>query len=190
MVDHSVPLKLSPRFSWALAVLFIVGTAPHTACSSSPVLSHSSSTPRPSEMPKQTPAPPRAPFARRLVCPAFGPPRGVETKREHKVILSWKASAPADAKHAAAAGYCIYRGAKHKDTAPVLVNSIPFPGTSCMDDVVENGKKYYYVVRAISATGIASISSNEAVASIPRGERRNPSSGASAPSCRETVSAK
>jgi hypothetical protein len=57
--------------------------------------------------------------------------------------------------------------------------------------VVENGKKYYYVVRAISATGITSIISHEAVAPIPRGELRNPSAtGASAPSCQEPVSVK
>jgi len=191
MVDDSAPVRLNTRFFLALAVLFTVGTAPHTACSSSPVLSHSSSTPRPSEMPKQAGTPSKAPFARRLICPAFGSPAALQTKGEHRVILSWRASAPADSRHAAAAGYCIYRGVKHKDTSPTLVNSTPFPGTTCTDDVVENGKKYYYVVRAISATGITSIISHEAVAPIPRGELRNPSAtGASAPSCQEPVSVK
>ncbi|MGA8761922.1 MAG: hypothetical protein WB562_03450, partial [Candidatus Sulfotelmatobacter sp.] len=104
----------------------------------------------------------------------------------HRVILSWKASAPADAKHAAAEGYCVYRSLKRKDPAPELVNSIPFRGTSCADDVVENGKKYYYAVRAISAKAVSSINSNEAPAAIPTGKQSNPSvTGASVPLCRE-----
>ena len=71
------------------------------------------------------------------------------------MILSRRASAPADSKHEAAIGYCVYRGAKRKDPLPELVNSIPFPGTSCTDDLVENHKKYYYVVRAITAKGVS-----------------------------------
>ncbi|MGA7321648.1 MAG: hypothetical protein WBW98_14140 [Candidatus Sulfotelmatobacter sp.] len=107
------------------------------------------------------------------------------------MILSWRASAPADSKHAAAVGYCVYRSIKRKDPSPELVNSIPFPGTSCTDDLVENGKKYYYVVRAISAKGVTSIISNEAPAPIPTGQQSNPSaSGASAPLCREQASVK
>jgi hypothetical protein len=99
------------------------------------------------------------------------------------VILSWNASAPSDPKHAAAAGYCIYRGVKQKDPSPVLINRTPFPGTSCVDDSVVNDQKYYYVVRAISAQGVPSIVSNEAPAKIPK--RSNPSaSKALAPLCR------
>jgi hypothetical protein len=105
------------------------------------------------------------------------------------VILSWRASAPADSKHAAAIGYCVYRAIKHKDTSPEQVNSRPFPGTTCADDLVENDKKYYYVVRAISAKGVTSIISNEAAAAIPTENKSNPSvSGASAPLCREPAS--
>jgi fibronectin type 3 domain-containing protein len=88
-------------------------------------------------------------------------------------------------------GYCIYRGVKHKDPSPELVNSMPFPGTRCMDDVVQNDKKYYYVVRAISAKGVTSIVSNEAPASIPAHSQTNPTvSGASAPLCREPANGK
>jgi hypothetical protein len=119
-----------------------------------------------------------------LACPTFGsaaaptaPPEG------HKVILSWNASAPADPKHAAAAGYCIYRGVKEKDPSPALLNNTPFPGTSCVDDSVINDKKYYYVVRAISAQGVPSIVSNEVSAKIPK--QSNPSASAPlAPLCR------
>ncbi len=107
------------------------------------------------------------------------------------MILSWRASAPADSKHSDAIGYCIYRGIKPKDPSPELVNSIPFPGASCMDDLVANDKKYYYVVRAMSAKGVPSISSNEAPAAIPAGNKSNPSvSRASPPLCREPVSSK
>ena len=96
------------------------------------------------------------------------------------MILSWKASAPADSKHAAAEGYCIYRGIKPKDPSPELVNPIPIPVTSCTDDLVEDDNKYYYVVRAISAKS-----------AIPTGKQSNPSvSGASAPLCRELASVK
>jgi fibronectin type 3 domain-containing protein len=124
-----------------------------------------------------------------LVCPTFGPPAKPQTlheKKDHTVILSWTASAPADSKHSDAVGYCIYRSEKRGDKSPELVNSISFPGASCMDDMVENGKKYYYVVRAISARRIPSIPSNVATASIPSGEGKKASvSGNTAPLCRE-----
>jgi len=107
------------------------------------------------------------------------------------VTLSWRASVPADSKHDVAIGYCVYRGLKRKDPSPELVNSVPFPGTSCTDDLVENDKKYYYVVRAITAKGVTSIISNEAPVAIPTGKQSNPSvSGASAPLCREPASVK
>jgi fibronectin type 3 domain-containing protein len=107
------------------------------------------------------------------------------------VILSWRASAPADSKHADAVGYCIYRGNQRNDPQPVLINSSPFPATSCMDDMVESGKKYYYVVRAISAQSMISIISNSAPAAIPTRERTEADvPGKSAPLCREPVRGK
>ncbi len=107
------------------------------------------------------------------------------------MILSWKASAAADSKHASAVGYCIYRGAKHNDPSPELVNSIPFPGTTCADDLVENGKKYYYIVRAISANRVTSIVSNEAPAPIPSREPTSHSTRANSPPlCRESSGSK
>ena len=132
--------------------------------------------------------PPVAP----LTCPVFGSsslPTAPQTEGGHRVILSWRASAPADSKHAATSGYCIYRGVERKDPSPVLLNPVPFPGTSCADDLVVNDKKYYYVVRAISAKGITSIISNEAPAAIPK--RSNPAvPRASPPLCREPAGAK
>lgn len=127
-----------------------------------------------------------------LACPTFGSsvaPTAPAAEGAHRVTLSWRASAPADAKHAAAAGYCIYRGVKQKDPSPVLLNVTPFPGTSCADDLVLNDKKYYYVVRAISAKGVTSIVSNEAPAKIPR-QRRPATSAPLAPLCRIPASLK
>jgi hypothetical protein len=127
-----------------------------------------------------------------LACPAFGSsgvPRTLPAKGGHRVILSWRASAPADSKHAAAVGYCIYRSVIPNDPSPVLLNSTPFASTSCADDLVENGKQYYYVVRAIDANRITSIVSNEAPARIPK--RSNPAvSQASPPLCRGPASMK
>jgi len=163
-----------------------------SSCSSSPATPPS--TPRSEEALRQSaPLASKVPVAH-LVCPTFGPPakpRTLHEKRDHTVILSWTASAPADSKHAAAVGYCIYRSEKRGDKSPELVNSISFPGTSCMDDLVENGKKYYYVARAISARGVPSIPSNVATAPIPTGkEKKTSGSGNTAPLCREPANVK
>ena len=105
----------------------------------------------------------------------------------HRVTLSWKASAPADAKHAAATGYCIYRKAVG-EAQPVLISSDPFPGTRCVDDSVQNGKRYSYLVRAVSATGAFSTVSNPAPVTIP--SKPGKASPPSTPLCRGPASAK
>ena len=137
-----------------------------------------------------TPASP--PAVAPLVCPSFGSsssPAASPVEGGHRVILSWRASAPADSKHAAAVGYCIYRGLIPKDPTPVLLNTTPVPGTTCADDLVVNDKKYYYVVRAISDQGETSIISNEAPAAIPK--HSDPStSRISPPLCRELAGLK
>lgn len=102
------------------------------------------------------------------------------------MLLSWRASAPPNSKHSAAIGYCIYRSTKRKDPFPEVVNSVPFVGTSCADDLVEGGAKYYYVVRAISGYKVTSPSSNEAPAAIPSNQPPNTSlSSGTVPLCRE-----
>lgn len=103
------------------------------------------------------------------------------------MTLSWKASAPADSKHSGAVGYCVYRGAPG-DPNPGLINLLPLPGTSCVDDVVANGQRYSYVVRAISANGVTSITSNPAPVEIPAAGRS--SLPLSAPLCRGQVGLK
>jgi hypothetical protein len=107
------------------------------------------------------------------------------------VILKWRASAPANAKHDAAVGYCVYRSKEEHDPHPQLVNSIPFQGTSCADDWVENASKYHYTVRAISAKWVLSDPSNVAHAEIPAVALTNPTApGASAPLCRQPAPVK
>jgi len=102
-------------------------------------------------------------------CPKFGkppePPAHWKTG-EHKVILSWTASAPADAKHAAADGYCVYRGERLDDRFLVRVNSRAFRGTSCTDNRVETHKTYYYKVKAISINQTTSDATDFATAPI------------------------
>ena len=102
----------------------------------------------------------------------------------HRVTLTWTASALPDAKHSAAFGYCIYRGAPG-DPNPGLINTTPLQGTSCIDDVVANGGHYSYVVRAISAGGATSVTSNPAPVAIPTtGSSTSPITAASPPLCR------
>jgi len=63
---------------------------------------------------------------------------------------------------------------------------MPLPVTSCADDVVEDGKKFYYVVRAISANGVISVGSNTVLARIPNGKPINPAK-ITAPLCRDSA---
>jgi len=193
MVDTSVRAKPSLRSLPVVAILAFVGALP-IGCTRSSGPASSESDPRAVQGPRQTASAPSKASVRPLVCPAFDSPTTPETlqsKGGHRVILSWRASAPADSKHADAVGYCIYRGNQRKDPRPVLINAAPFSGTSCMDDVVESGKKYYYVVRAISAKGVTSIISNAAPAPIPTRERTEAElPGKSAPLCREPATGK
>jgi hypothetical protein len=115
-------------------------------------------------------------------CPTFNSslpePLPPQNPGVHTVILSWTASAR-DAKHADPDGYCVYRGilpdGKHPDdTSLVRVNSEPFQGTSCTDNVVETGKTYFYRVKAISTNKITSAPSDYATAQILDRKPRNP----------------
>lgn len=128
--------------------------------------------------------------ASRLNCPNLGSVllSAPQSRNGHRVILSWKASRRADAKHAEAVGYCIYRGLKPNAPPTELVNQLPFPETQCIDDSVENGKQYYYVVRAISARGETSDASKPpASAKIPVTPPASfQKAGAPIPLCRES----
>lgn len=134
------------------------------------------------------------PVGPRLVCPALGTilVPAPQSRDGHRVTLKWKPSRHGDPKHAEAVGYCIYRGPKPNAPPTELVNQFPFPETQCVDDSVENGKQYYYVVRAISARGATSdVSKPPVPAKIPAAppvgfQRRD----ASIPQCRESPAVK
>jgi hypothetical protein len=187
MVHSSVRVKPNIRFLLILVVLAVASVL-FTGCSGSPAATRQPAETRQAGTSITKPSPPAAP----LVCPAFGASVAlapIQGKGGHRVILSWKGSAPADSKHAAAIGYCIYRSTGRKDSPPQMVNSVPFAGITCTDDFVENGSKYYYVVRAVSAKGVSSIRSNMAPARIPNSSSQS-SAAISAPLCREPVAGK
>ena len=108
-------------------------------------------------------------------CPPYGATVALTPPQAsgHRVILSWKKSAPADSKHAEAFGYCIYRGTGSQSTPTELLNPIPFRGTTCMDDSVQNDTIYSYAVRAISARNYVSDPSAPTHAKIPKTPRIN-----------------
>lgn len=155
-----------------------------TGCKSKPVGSAAASDVRPmSPMPEML----ALNAAPRLVCPPIdssAAPAVSAAKGGHRVVLSWKAGSR-DSKHGTAVGYCLYRGIGPKARATERINILPFPGTKCVDDLVENGKQYSYVVRAISAQGVTSLISKQAPALIPNSPPRALSDEVSAPMCRE-----
>jgi len=116
----------------------------------------------------------------------------------HKVTLSWNASAPSLSSESKAVGYCLYRSKKQDATKrnPTCsdceqINPIAIAGTGCVDDLVEDGAIYYYVVTAIDAKGKPSSFSNGTVAEIPPNkESVNPVSVSPYPPCRATTGSK
>lgn len=92
-----------------------------------------------------------------------------EASALHSVILCWKPSVPAG--HSGGnsiIGYIVYRSTVPNDPKPMPINSIQITGTTFIDRHVEPGKVYYYVTRAVNASGTLSPPSNEARAKIPR----------------------
>jgi len=153
----------------SLALLFILsGVLSHSSCDRTPAASSESATrTQPGTLP-QSKSPTNSSTTQVLECPLSG---GVDVqmpteKPEHRAILSWTASV-SDRKHADAVGYCIYRSLQGKNQPLQRVNILPFPKTTCTDDLVENGKKYNYNVLAISAERNVSVPSKGAYAEIP-----------------------
>ncbi len=142
---------------------------------------------RPSAIPAPNPNQPlQCPIFGATLAPAPAPPAG-----SHSVLLSWKASAPPDAKHSAAAGYCVYRGTDPKSLPNQLLNPAAFTqGTTCTDNnLLINGVTYYYAVRAVNAAGTPSDPSQPTVpARVPPSPRKG--SGYSAPLCDDRGSVK
>jgi hypothetical protein len=135
--------------------------------------------------------------------PPLCPPAGLATLQpspqitgHHNVSLSWNASPSVNSENQAV-GYCIYRSkkrdvAKHNPTCNDCeqVNLTAVTGTQCIDDLVEDGATYYYVVTAINAKGKPTTPSNETPAQIPPNKESSSLPKASFPSCRETASSK
>jgi len=151
----------------AVVIIAILGS-PSIACKNHPAASSTNSTSPQAETTPQPAIRAGRSGAARVACPPFGSyvVPSPQSQTGHRVVLSWKASSPADSKHSAAIGYCIYRGTEPNRIAE-RINLLPFAGTRCADDSVEEGKKYYYEVRAITAEGITSTTSTHATASIP-----------------------
>ena len=92
----------------------------------------------------------------------------------HKVFLTWNASTYFSDRKRRAVGYCLYRSPTSNVAASdpkcdkcEQVNQKPFPGTACVDDLVLDGAKYYYVATAVNEDGDPSPLSTETFAPIP-----------------------
>jgi hypothetical protein len=169
-------------------VLTVVGVL-QSGCKSSPVASQAS-TPRQGESQRASGTGVVKPPSQPLLCPGPTLPPTIPQAGGHRVILSWKASV-ADSKHAPAVGYCVYRGTGLHATPTELLNAVPFSGTACMDDSVQNDTNYSYAVRAISAGNVPSIPSKPAHAKVPKTPRVNSGGpGDSTPPCRQPDSVK
>jgi len=114
----------------------------------------------------------------------------------HKVILSWTAST-FSTPESKPVGYCVYRRdkqnvAKQDPTCSdcVRINSPPFPGTACVDDLVQDGGRYYYVVMAINAKGKPSSPSDEVRAEIPSNKKVSSVPMGDYPPCRGATESK
>jgi Abnormal spindle-like microcephaly-assoc'd, ASPM-SPD-2-Hydin/Protein of unknown function (DUF1573) len=77
------------------------------------------------------------------------------------VTLSWTAST------SSVAGYNVYRSTVSGGPYTILLNSSLVTGLSYTDSTVEAGVTYYYVVVAVSASGVESSYSNQASATVP-----------------------
>ena len=108
---------------------------------------------------------------RQLLCPgadSSGVRPPIQTASHHKVILSWKASIPTTASNKdPVLGYCVYRSAQRRDPSPQLVTPVPFVGTSCTDDLVQDDQTYYYEVITISSKGKRSVFSDDLPVTVP-----------------------
>lgn len=133
------------------------------------------------------------------LCPAGGSPalQPSSTTGHHKVLLTWKASAAGARPEDNAVGYCLYRSLE-KDVSKSnatcsgceQINSVPVLGTACVDDLVQDGALYYYVVTAINGAGNRSSSSNEIPVAIPAANVVTGSTVGTNPACRAALPSK
>lgn len=109
----------------------------------------------------------------------------------HKVTLTWKASSPSSDPNRQAAGYCLYRSTTPDpghEKPPCQdcewINKRAIAGTACVDDLVQDGVVYYYVVEAITLGRVTGSFSNQAPAPIPSNQKPGSVTGNSYPLCR------
>jgi len=81
-------------------------------------------------------------------------------QQAHSVALSWNAST------SSVTGYNIYRSTV-SGTEYAKINSSLVAALAYTDSTVQNGTTYYYVTTAVDASGIESVYSNQAVATLP-----------------------
>jgi hypothetical protein len=104
----------------------------------------------------------------------------------HAVVLSWKASVPASsAPGDAIKGYIVQRSLQFNGRSVPPIHTRVVPGTSCTDDLVENGRTYFYVVRGVAQNGRTSGPSNEAKVVIRKDAGPAPASNGPFRLCRE-----
>ena len=112
---------------------------------------------------------------------------------DHKVTLTWNASAPSNNPESAAVGYCLYRSRVQyrkelkqdpRCTHCEQINKVPVATTGCVDDLVRDDTQYYYVVAAINSRATLSAASNEIPVLIPQRHSVKPSAPSPWPSCR------
>jgi len=84
----------------------------------------------------------------------------VSAPMQHTVTLTWTAST------STVSGYDIYRGTVSGGPY-TMINSVLEAGTSYVDNTVESGQTYYYVVTSVNSSGTESAYSNQATAIIP-----------------------
>jgi hypothetical protein len=184
---------------WA-PVLIVVSIFPTIAAKGQ--VSHGSSTNQQSaETSKKNGTPSIAADPKLPVCPPAGLPTLQSSPQKtghHVVTLSWQGRAPSSNSDSQAVGYCLYRSkernaAKQNATCSHCeqVNPIPLADTACVDDLVEDGTTYYYVVTAINSKGRISSASNEILAQVPSTKKNaNPVPADSYPLCREAKDVK
>ena len=81
----------------------------------------------------------------------------------HQVDLNW--SAPSSSP-VPIVGYNIYRSTG-RSSAYQLLNSWVDTQTTYVDNAVQSGLTYNYIVESVDPSGVESVSSNEAAATIP-----------------------
>ena len=185
-----------PAASICALALIVVSTFQTIAAQGE--VSHGSSTNQQSaETFKKHGTPPITADPKPPACPPAGLPALQSSPQKtghHKVTLSWQGSAPSGNSDSKAVGYCLYRSKEQnalKENAACSrceqINPIPIADTRCVDDLVEDGATYYYVVTAINSKGRISTASNEILAQVPSTQRSaNPTPVDSYPRCRET----